>query len=69
MSQISNDKLMEVLMKVSADVGEIKGQVTSLNGLEPRIRKVERWQHFYSGAGAIVGAILGAVGVHITKSS
>ena len=33
--------------------------------LDIRVSKVERWQHFYSGAGAILGALLGAFGVHI----
>jgi hypothetical protein len=30
-----------------------------------RTRKVENRQHWYSGAGAILGAALGAVGVHV----
>jgi hypothetical protein len=33
--------------------------------LETRVRAIERWQHFYSGAGAILGALLGAFGVHM----
>jgi hypothetical protein len=33
--------------------------------IEVRTRKVENRQHWYSGAGAILGALLGAVGVHV----
>jgi hypothetical protein len=33
--------------------------------LEGRIWKLEKWQWFYSGGGAVLGAILGAFGVHM----
>jgi hypothetical protein len=33
--------------------------------IEVRTRRVENHQHWYGGAGAILGALLGAVGVHV----
>jgi hypothetical protein len=57
-------------------LGRIEGKIDSYNtavatqkkdhdDLEVRTRKVENRQHWYSGAGAVLGAILGAVGVHV----
>lgn len=76
MTAISNDKLMELLMKVSSDVGEIKGQGSTFisqmkvqddraTALEGRVRSVENRQHWYSGAAAILGAIAGVFGSHL----
>ena len=43
----------------------MKVQDDRTTGIEVRARKVENRQHWYSGAGAILGALLGAVGVHV----
>jgi hypothetical protein len=76
MVETNNDKIMEALFQIKGDVGEIKGQVGAFikqmeahdnrtTELEVRTRKVEGRQHYYSGAGAILGAVLGALGVHV----
>jgi hypothetical protein len=44
---------------------ERKAERERLLDIEGRTRKVENRQHWYSGAGAILGALLGAVGVHV----
>jgi hypothetical protein len=46
-------------------IAQMKVQDDRTTGIEVRTRKVENRQHWYSGAGAILGAVLGAVGVHV----
>ena len=46
-------------------IAQMKVQDDRTTGIEVRTRKVENRQHWYSGAGAILGALLGAVGVHV----
>jgi hypothetical protein len=65
-----------MLGDIQRSVGRIEGQTAAFieqmrvqderaTKLETRVRVVERWQHFYSGASAIVGSLLGAFGVHM----
>lgn len=65
MSQVSNDKLLEVLLDIKGEVGEIKGKVGGFSDHDERLRRVENRQHWYSGAGAVLGAIAGALGMHL----
>jgi hypothetical protein len=76
MAETNSHKIMEMLLQIKGDVGEIKGQVGAFikqmethdnrtTELEVRTRKVEGRQHWYSGAGAVLGAILGGLGVHL----
>jgi hypothetical protein len=69
-------EMQRVLGDIQRSVGRIEGQTGAFieqmkvqddraTKLETRVRVVERWQHFYSGGGAIVGALLGAFGVHM----
>lgn len=57
-------------------LGEIKGTLDALvrridardgrdGALEDRVRKVEHRQHWWSGGGAVLGAIAGALGMHL----
>lgn len=69
-------EIQRVLGEIQRSVGRIEGQTAAFieqmriqddrtSKLEGNLKKVERWQHFYSGVGAVVGAMLGAVGVHL----
>lgn len=68
-------EIQRVLGEIQRSVGRIEGQSAAFieqmkvqderaTKLEVRVRGVENKQHWYSGAGAILGAILGAIGVH-----
>jgi hypothetical protein len=68
--------IQRVLGDIQRSVGRIEGQTGAFieqmrvqderaTKLETRVRLLEKWQHFYSGAGAVLGAILGAFGVHL----
>ena len=70
------NEIQRALGEIQRSVGRIEGQTAAFieqmkvqderaTKLETRVRVVERWQHFYSGGGAILGAILGAFGVHL----
>jgi len=72
----SASEIQRALGDIQRAVGRIEGQTTAFieqmkvqderaTKLETRVRTVERWQHFYSGAGAILGSLLGAFGVHM----
>lgn len=37
--------------------------------LEGRVRGLEKWQHLYSGASGIVGALLAAIGINLRAPS
>jgi hypothetical protein len=74
----TND-VQRVLGEIQRSVGRIEGQTAAFieqmkvqddraTKIETRVRAIERWQHFYSGAGAILGALLGAIGVHMRSS-
>lgn len=76
MTQVSNDKLMEMLLDIKGDVGEIKGQGATFikqmevadnraTALEGRVRSVEGKQWWLAGAGSAVGALAGWLGVHL----
>jgi hypothetical protein len=67
---------MSDLAEIHRIVGQIEGKVDSLierhdardrtdEKRDARLRTVENRQHWYSGAGAIVGVLLGYFGVHI----
>jgi hypothetical protein len=51
--------------KLDSVLEERKAERERITEIEGRTRKVENRQHWYSGAGAVLGAILGAVGVHV----
>jgi hypothetical protein len=51
--------------KVDAFIKQMETHDVRTTDIEARTRKVENRQHWYSGAGAILGAVLGAVGVHV----
>jgi len=51
--------------KLDSVLEERKAERERISDIEGRTRKVENRQHWYSGAGAILGAILGAVGMHV----
>ena len=51
--------------KVDAFIKQMETHDERTTDIEVRTRKVENRQHWYSGAGAILGAVLGAVGVHV----
>jgi hypothetical protein len=51
--------------KVDAFIKQMETHDVRTTDIEVRTRKVENRQHWYSGAGAILGALLGAVGVHV----
>lgn len=51
--------------KVDTFIEQMKVQDDRGAKIETRVRALERWQHFYSGAGAVLGALLGAFGVHM----
>jgi hypothetical protein len=51
--------------KLDAFIGQMKVQDDRSTNLEVRVRSVENKQHWYAGAGAILGAVLGAFGVHL----
>jgi hypothetical protein len=51
--------------KLDAFIGQMKVQDDRSTNLEVRVRSVENKQHWYAGAGAIIGALLGALGVHL----
>lgn len=66
---------MSELAELQRSVGRVEGKLDTfilqmataddrVTDLEVRTRKVENRQHWYSGAGAILGALLGALGVH-----
>lgn len=66
---------MSTIAKLDRDLGRVEGKLDTFitqmkaqddrtTDLEVRTRKVENRQHWYSGAGAIVGLILGALGVN-----
>lgn len=70
---------MPVIAELQRSLGRVEGKLDALidattahetrreerfNGVEQRIRKVEARQHWYSGAAAAIGALLGVVGGH-----
>jgi hypothetical protein len=77
--QLLVDTVVEMhrsIMTLSGQVGELNGKVgTFIKQMESqddrtaahdrRIGKVENRQHWYSGAGAVLGAIFGVVGVKL----
>ncbi len=76
MAATSATEIQRVLGDIQRAVGRIEGQTGAfieqmkvaderMIKLETRTRSLEKWQHFYSGAGAILGALLGAFGVHM----
>ena len=50
--------------QTSTFIEQMKAQDDRTTKLEVRVRALEKWQHFYSGAAALIGVILGALGVH-----
>lgn len=54
--------------KLDTFIKQMEVQDRRTTDLEIRTRKVENRQHWYSGAGAVIGALLGAIGVHIRAS-
>jgi Ser/Thr protein kinase RdoA (MazF antagonist) len=67
---------MSDLTEIHRSVGRIEGKLdalaerfeahdTAAGQVEARVRTVENRQHWYSGAGAVLGAVLGAFGVHL----
>jgi hypothetical protein len=50
---------------VETFVSQMKVQDERATGLEVRVRRVENRQHWWGGVGALLGAILGAFGVHL----
>ena len=72
-----DDPVLNVLGELQRTIGRIEGQLGTFiaqmktqddrtTGLEVRTRRVENRQHWYSGAAAAFGAVLGTIGVHIT---
>lgn len=70
------NEIQRMLGDIRQAVGRLEGQTGAFieqmrvqdertTKLETRTRGLEKWQHFYSGAGAILGALLGAFGVHM----
>jgi hypothetical protein len=66
---------MSTIAKIDRDLGRVEGKLDTFirqmetqdnrtTDLEVRTRKVESRQHWYSGAGAVVGVLLGALGFH-----
>jgi hypothetical protein len=51
--------------KLDSVLEERRAERERVTEIEAHTRKVEARQHWYSGAGAILGALLGAVGVHV----
>jgi hypothetical protein len=51
--------------KVDAFIKQMEAHDGRTTDIEIRTRRMENRQHWYSGAGAVFGAILGAVGVHV----
>jgi hypothetical protein len=51
--------------KLDAFVKQMEAHDNRTMDIEVRTRKVENRQHWYSGAGAILGAVLGALGMHM----
>jgi len=49
-------------------IGQMKVQDDRTTEHDVRIRKVENRQHWYSGVAAAVGALAGAMGVHLRSS-
>ena len=54
--------------KIDTFIEQMKAQDDRGTAQEVRLRKVENRQHWYSGAGAALGALLGAMGVHVFKT-
>lgn len=54
--------------KLDTFIAQMKAQDDRTTAQEVRLRKVENRQHWYSGAGAAIGALLGALGVHLVKT-
>lgn len=50
--------------KVDTFITQMRTQDDRTTNLEVRTRKVENRQHWYSGGGAVIGLLLGAVGMH-----
>lgn len=50
--------------KLDTFIEQMKAQDDRTTNLEVRTRKVENRQHWYSGAAAVAGLLLGAVGSH-----
>lgn len=65
MADISNDKLMEVLLDIKGDVGQVQGTLDSMAGIDERVRKVENKVHAWSFAGGLLGVMAGWLGMHI----
>lgn len=66
---------MSTIAKVDRDLGRVEGKLDAFisqmkvqddrtTDLEVRTRKVESRQHWYSGAGAVIGVLLGTFGFH-----
>jgi hypothetical protein len=51
--------------KLDAFIKQMETHDVRTTDIEVRTRRVENRQHWYSGAGAVLGAVLGAVGVHV----
>jgi hypothetical protein len=51
--------------KLDAFIKQMEAHDVRTTDIEVRTRRVENRQHWYSGAGAVLGAVLGAVGVHV----
>jgi hypothetical protein len=69
-------EIQRMLGEIQRSVGRIEGQTGSFieqmkvqddrtTKLELRVRGVENRQHWYSGAGAVLGVLLGYFGVHL----
>ena len=67
---------MSDLTEIHRSLGQIEGKLDSLSArfdahdvaagrVEARVRVVEGRQHWYSGAMGVLGALLGAFGVHL----
>ena len=54
--------------KLDTFLEQMKAQDDRTMKQEVRLRKVENRQHWYSGIGAAIGALLGALGVHGLKA-
>lgn len=80
MAEISNDKLMEVLLDIKGSVGKVEGTVSAMAtsigdeklrsranefGMDERMRKVENKVHAWSFAGGLLGVMAGWLGMHI----
>lgn len=65
---MSGDEIQRALGRIEGQLGtfidQMKVQDSRTTELEVRTRKLENRQHWYSGAGAIVGVILGVFGTH-----